>query len=252
MDPKETDMSPNPENCPQDTTSINEQTPATASASSPKQNNNYLHLSSQPSPQPSLQPEPRAQPYPYPEPQSEQGPFNIRPTTHFCPVTLVLTPGPFCSSCRSSYLSLDEAPTPPPAPPTSPSLSPTRATSQHSLDSSHLHATADDLARRIMQFTEIIRRLTRERDVLRTQVSHLEGQIRMIQEFGLYARWDTDDDEDEGDEDDDDDRKPLLDGVTWEHVDRETELEEGSLVSSQLTNELDTEVVRIDPEWFTL
>ncbi|KAI1454466.1 hypothetical protein F4805DRAFT_460796 [Annulohypoxylon moriforme] len=248
MQPKGAESSPNLEDGPGVIIDVDEKTPSTESSSPSKQTEGHAPPSPRPSLQIILQSEPRPQPYPYPQPESHDGSSYTRAVRHFCPVTLIMTTGPFCLHCRSQHYSLDESPSPPPVPPSSPSLSPIQsgASPTHldlDINTKRVSAEADDLERRVLQLTEIIRRLTRQRDVLERRVSDLERSVRVIREFGLYARW-PDSPERE--------REPVLDNISWEDVDRETELEAGSIISSQDGNESDPEVARIDPEWFTL
>ena len=88
------------------------------------------------------------------------------------------------------------------------------------LDTEALRAKADDLERRVMQLTEIIRRLANECDDLKRYIFNLERSIWMMREFGLYTPWV-----------DHDDLEPLLDNASWETVDGETELEAGEVSS---------------------
>ncbi|KAI2472791.1 hypothetical protein F4781DRAFT_427882 [Annulohypoxylon bovei var. microspora] len=187
---------------------------------------------------PSLQSLP--QPQPQLQPQSEQAPVDDCPVAHLCPVTKTLTAGPLCSYC---YYHLDDDSSPPPPPPP-----PSRSSSIHSSARNHVSYScleaeaericreANDFERQLVRATEIIRQLTAERDALRRRVSELQRSITIAEDFGLNL-----------DRIGGSDPEPSFDGVSWEDVDPETDLEAGSIISSWEADESDLE---IDPEWF--
>ncbi|KAI1211336.1 uncharacterized protein F4807DRAFT_35253 [Annulohypoxylon truncatum] len=244
MELNETTMSSNLEEYLEIPTSVGEQTPGTDSASSLDQAESHCYSSSRLSLQSSVQSQPQPQPYPYPQTQSHREPSYSRLVKHFCPVTLVVTAGAFCRHCRSHHYSLDEDPSPPAAPPSSPALSPVGSDESYSfleVGTERLSAEADDLERRVMLLTETIKYLKLERESLQFRIYYIEQHLRMVQEVGPYYR-----------SADNGEWEPLLDDGSWEDVDSETELEAGSIISGQDAKELDTEIVRIDPEWTIL
>ncbi|XDG05790.1 hypothetical protein ABKA04_005405 [Annulohypoxylon sp. FPYF3050] len=243
MESKKTDMSSGLDNDTETRVDVNKQALGIDPGSSFEKNDDRYDNSL---PQLSAQtpPKPEAQPHLDPQPQSYQGPNYHIQVRNFCPKTLVMTAGPSCEHCRSEYFKLDEYSSPPAASSSSPSSSPAgndQLSSCPKVDTDRIIAQADGLDRHSIELMETVRRLVQERDALRRRIEYLERRLGIIEELGLYSRSSNGSD-----------REPLLGNGSWEDVDRDTELEAGSMVSSQHTNELDTEIVPIDPEWFVL
>ncbi|KAI0899179.1 hypothetical protein F4806DRAFT_326492 [Annulohypoxylon nitens] len=218
MESKKTDTSSDLDNDTKAKVDVSEQALGTdLFLSSGRSNDRYEslpHLSTQAS----LQPE--SESYPDPQPQSYQGPNYHIQVRHFRPKTLVMTAGP-CEHCRSEYFNLDEDSSPTAASTPLPSSSPAgndQSSGRSEVDTDGIIAQTDGLERHSLELMETVRRLVQERDALRRRIEYLERRLGIIEELGLYSRSPNGSD-----------REPLLGNGSWEDVDRDTELEAGSV-----------------------
>lgn len=221
MESKKTDTSSGLDNDTETRVDVNEQAlgidPGSSSETNDDRYDNSLpQLSAQTPPRP----EPAA-PYLDPQPQSYQGLDYHTQVRHFCPKTLVMTAGPSCEHCRPEYFKLDEDSSRPVASPSSPSSSPAgndQSSGSSEVDTDGIITRTDGLERHSLELMETVRRLVQERDALRRRIEYLERRLGIIEELGLYSRSSNGND-----------RELLLGNGSWEDVDRDTELEAGSV-----------------------